>query len=129
MKPLSLVKYRSTQQLKNDYERGHRPRLLFTDHANHRLLDMKRQGLSTDEAADAICAPVAIWWSDKYQSMLLHGRRVTASVVVGGDGFPVIVTFLWRTREDWVESYRNGPPSGRERRDDLTHLPSRDEIA
>ena len=125
--PNSLIGYRDIDSLIVDYRTGVRPRLLWSNHALRRFVEMKGQaGLTADEVSEAVVAPTSVSFQSKYAAMLLTHHRVTLSVCVTGDGLPIIATILWSTADDWLTSYGARPTDGRAPRADLTHLPRRE---
>lgn len=122
MKPNSLVTYQNARYLEADYRGGLRPRLIFARHALERFAAMKEQGLTADEVTCAVVTPDAVGYTRVHDAMLLTSRRVTLSVVIDPDGYPLVATILWATADAWRESYGKRPLDGREARSDLSHL-------
>jgi hypothetical protein len=123
MKPNTLRTYRNENSLLVAYRNGDRPKVLMTYHFYARFAAMKAQAnLTADEVTNAICSPERIGFTASYDAMLLQHGRVTVSVVLDADGYPTAATLLWRTAEDWLESYGKRPVDGREARADLSHL-------
>jgi hypothetical protein len=125
-RPNTPQKFETARDLQSAYLSGRRPFLTWSAHALRRFNTMKAQGLTADEVSDAVCTPTRIGFSRQYNTVLLQADRVTLSVAVGeNDGWPVVLTVLWATADDWQDSYRRGAVEGRAPRADLSHLPRR----
>lgn len=85
--------------------------VVFSRHATERALDMAVDSL---ELQAALFKPDSVDFSAKHGSWNFVSGRLCCGVAQGDDDVFVVVTVLWRSREDWRKDLGRGLYGGRE---------------
>lgn len=97
----------SAEKVKGGSPRVDLNRVVASNHAKERLALMRSQArIEFSDILMALRAPIRTLYSEKHSSWLWVGERITVAAHVNQDGFAVISTLLWSTRELWNQNPR-----------------------